>query len=351
VVTNSQISAHGLHFEQGFHRFLTPRALGISAGTNTSEETSRKATDAIAPWLGRESDEPFFLYIHTLDPHIPYAPPPAQRGTFTADYDGPLQEQFLDLPALWKLVEKDARTGAVSLLASERDLEYIKETYDEEILGQDAQIERLLGMLEAQHLRERTILVFYSDHGEEFQEHHRWDHRGRMWDVHLRVPLIVWIPPTLRDGLLPPGARITAPVSQVDLVPTILELLGVDDLAPRQGRSLVPLLRGEPLEPTPIYASEDPELGALIDGDSKLIWTPGTTDPAWQLYRLDQDPAERHDLAELDPAELERLKQLRDAFRAGQRAKGFHPPSIREAIEYDPWEKAHLQALGYLEEE
>ena len=271
AIANIQVSAAGVHFEQGFHRFVAPEGVGVPSPKLQIEPSSKALDRFVEKYLPTLADEPFFLYLHSMDPHFPYRPPEETRGEFSADYEGPLTERHLVLlPELWQMHQPDRPLG-------EHDLEHLRKVYDEEILAQDRELGRLLERLDQQGLRDDTVIVVMSDHGEEFSEHGGLTHAGRMWEELLHVPLSIHVPQKWRAqlGLREPGV-VEAPVSQLDVFATLIELLGVEHDLAQHGRSLLDHLRADVEPPTEgtVYCREALDLGCWVEGSSKLLFEP-----------------------------------------------------------------------------
>jgi choline-sulfatase len=287
---------------QGFDRYDDdlPEEGSESTGT-VAERRGEDVTRAFVTWLeGRESDRPFFAWIHYYDPHLPYAPP------------APYREEFAAQP------------------------------YDGEIAYVDEQIGRVLAAL-GPGGRERgtddTLVVVTSDHGESLGEHGEKSHGFFVYDSTLRVPLL------LRDpGLFPEGARIESPARTIDILPTILDALSIPVPREVQGRSLLPLLdHDEPTGPVAYaecYVSELnfhwAPLVALRDGSYKYIEAPRP-----ELYDLASDPGETRNLAEREP---DRVRRMRSALRA--LVEGF-PKNLSSRLQPDPATIERLRSLGY----
>jgi arylsulfatase A-like enzyme len=181
-----------------------------------SAEEQISAARALMAELG---DRDLAVMVHLMDPHLPYLEPESHRHLWAGE---PL------LPS---------RFGRSRLVAQADDdtaiHRYVTDRYDQNIRYVDDSLDALLS-----ELSEDDVVVVFSDHGEELWEHGGVEHGHSLYDEVLRVPLIIDAP-----GL--PAGRLDAPVSLLDLTPTLLELLGIpaDGL---QGSSLVPLIRGEP---------------------------------------------------------------------------------------------------------
>ncbi len=340
ALSNLQVSAPGVHFEQGFHRFVAPQKMGIDNPHAQVAPASTLIADEMLPWLEHHLDEPFFLYLHSMDPHLPYLPPPPDQGMFSSNYDGVLEGiPLLGVLPFWQRIQQ---------LGLE-DFEFARRVYQEEIRFQDRELKRLVTFLEDQGLDDNTLVIVVSDHGEEFYEHQGLSHAGRMWQEMLHVPLVIVAPPALAATWAPAPQRIATPISQVDLFPGMLELLGVPLPGSHHGESFVPLLRGEEVPDRPIYAVERDDLGAVLHGPWKYIWRTDRNTPREHVYRLTDDPVEQTDLSEEDPTVLKSLRQMRARLeKEFDRRTG--PAGAPAAVQFDEDVIEALKALGYLDD-
>jgi arylsulfatase A-like enzyme len=277
------------------------------------------AARAVA-WFERRkgSGRPFFLWVHFYDPHWPYVPPEPFRTRFGASPEGRREE-------------------TVAL-------------YDGEIAFADAALGTLLERLDREDLAARTLVVVLGDHGEGLGEHGHAQHGLFVYEEAVRVPWVMrW------TGRLAAGRRIRGPVELVDLLPTVLELLGLEVPAGVQGQSLVPALRGEPLQPErPVFFQrrrfDSPNAGAATPvrgekfgvrrGRWKYIEAPA--EATRELYDLAADPDELENLVDRFPEEAAALAALLEQWRAQHAsapARADIPPQTVEA----------LRALGYVQ--
>jgi choline-sulfatase len=180
-----------------------------------------------------------------------------------------------------------------------------RDKYDQEVFYTDLWVKKLLDFVEEQSFAKDTYLVISADHGEAFGEHGMYKHAFELWDVLTHVPLIVCGP-----GIK--AQRIAERRSHIDLVPTVLDLLGQKPDPKLLGKSLLPELTGQEAAKNrePIYLeltedSHNPPRRAIIRGDYKLIWSgPGDK---FQLFNLKQDPGELKDLSKTEPDALKEL--------------------------------------------
>ena len=223
--TPSVINERG-GFDRGFERF------DESCEIEPARCVTRRAVDEL-----ERLREPFFLYLHYLDPHAPYKLP----GTGPRPWADASAEGVRD----WAL-EGDIQPVVRRLYDGDQEVEFgppeirhLNDLYDEEVRYFDRHFGRLLAALEQRGLLDSTVIAFVADHGEELGDHGHWAHcRSHAWETVLATPFVLAVPGT------GPGVRRTM-VSNIDLMPTLLELAGVaDPELGLDGSSLVPLLEG-----------------------------------------------------------------------------------------------------------
>jgi len=311
--------------DQGFDVYDADLSRGRPRSPRAVAERPAGATvDAALAWLGGLPDDgrPLFLWVHLYDPHADYEPPE------------PYAERFRERP------------------------------YDGEIAYADAEAGRLLA-----HPRlaaEQAVAIAVGDHGEALGEHGEPTHAMLVYDATLRIPWVVRLP----EG--PRGLRVGRPASQADLVPTVLDLLGLRVPAELPGESLVPAMEGRSPEgeagrSEPARANAVRGGRALADGggggralyaESRVAhyvygWAKLATlrrgalkyiaAPEPELYDVDRDPGELTNLAEGRPEDAARLAAELDAFLAA--AGGGEAES---AAPVDPSTAEALRSLGYL---
>jgi arylsulfatase A-like enzyme len=320
-------------FDQGWQTY---RYLAVRRGRSIRHLQSAEVHREVVAWLERrDPNRPFLLLVHTIDPHDPYQPATAYRRRLAPGVDVTLgtMDRLRELAAL----EGDAaiqRAAALSAL------------YDAEIAQNDASFGQLLAELERRGLAEGSAVLLTSDHGEEFYEHGGWKHGFTLHEEQLRVPFVLRLPGRRHGGTVRPGAA-----EQIDVVPTLLELAGVEPPRGLPGRSLLADAAGATAEPRPSFAwLERPgsALRSALFQQWKLVvqggeWVPPAGRAPYRLFALASDPAERDDLALAAPLRRRWLEGLLAAtaarHRAGHRA---------ERAVLDPELEAGLRALGYL---
>ena len=276
------------------------------------ERGAEEVTGGALAWLRqRPAGKRWFLFVHFFDPHKPYAAP------------APFAERF-------------------------------EHPYDAEIAFADHHLGRLLEAVRG--VPGKTLVVFTADHGEGLGEHGEEAHNRYLYDSTIRVPLIFAL-----DGVVTGGATVRSPVSHVDVLPTVLELLGLDGArsAELPGRSLAPVLvEGAEPEPRAVYSETlewklgiagGVEVRALVDGRFKLVRSDVERDGGGflvlELYDLEADPAERVNLARRDAETRDRLARRLTAWSHRLEAEAFEP----EGYDLDEATLEGLKSLGYLE--
>ncbi len=308
---------HFMGFLEGGTRPMKPR-LEIEGEVKqlTGSLPDMLVDDAIR-FVRRTRSRPFALCVHFRAPHGPYHPVPEQDS---AHYTGK-KLTIPDYPGL--------DTAEVERLTRE---------YYGSVSSVDRNVGRLLDVLDALELSNRTVVIFTSDHGYNIG-HHGIHHKGNgywivkgkrrqrrpnMWDTSLRVPLAVRWP-----GVVRPGAVVEQTVSNLDLYPTILAAAGVErpENATIHGRDFTPLLRGDVGDwDNTLFGQYDMHHGAVArmrmirTPEWKLVrhHEPGAVD---ELYHLAEDPAEQTNLID-DPDQKDRIAGLDAGLRAWQKSIG-----------------------------
>ncbi len=317
IVTNVNVSPR-FGFGQGFASYTSLRR---------SSKIDIKDLE-IAP--------PFFLYLHYMEPHSPYNAPEPFRDIWTdPDYQGPVTGRHRQLD----------RIVAGELVPDAEDQSQLTALYDQEIRHFDEQFANLLETLESRALLDNTILAITADHGEELFDHGSVLHGYTLYQEQLHVPFI------LRDPSIEKPARVSTITRQVDVLPTLLELMGVSYEGTLQGRSLVPLMSGEADDPaggeSGVFAQA--RLNAVKTVKSRSLsadgWKLIVTDlpePGHELYHIATDPEEQHNLATSNAAMTRKMRRrLHNLVRS-------LPLATEEQVDLTDQEKEELRSLGYI---
>jgi arylsulfatase len=292
------------------------------------ERGAKETCDAVRAWLGAGPRAPFFLWIHLIDPHGPYLPP---RRPFEAQARRPLPPGT---------IPEYQDTGS-------DDLEDYVGRYDGEIRYADEEIGALFADLDRAGLLEDALVVFGADHGEGFGEHGEWfEHGADVFEPCARIPFVLRHP-----GGRGAGLRLRAPVSLVDVVPTVLDAIGLETEVRFDGVSLLPFLERPEAEDGVRYLEKEAELRAVRTADRKVV----ATLERGRIVRMDRydlraDPGETKALPPSDDPTWKRLESLLRQYverstggdlRAGSLLRG-------DGSRLDPDTAAALRALGYL---
>jgi len=274
-------------FKQGWDHYTNY----IREGRSTEAE---KVFEEAAEWIEANKDDRFFVYIQTIDPHVPYDPP----DEYLRMYD-PNPEQYTGIVRNRSTGNQlgDAKTGRLTF--SEADAARLEALHDGEISYHDHHFGQFVAKLRELGLYDDTIFVITSDHGEEFQEHGSWGHGHSVYQELLHVPLVVrWKP---ADAA---GTRIGDVVSTMDIAPTVLEAIGVAVPEVFEGKSLLGYVHGAP-PPGPAVAFSDflDDRRVIRAGRWKLILRGNLT---WTMFDLEEDPGEQRQLDRnsVDPVAL-----------------------------------------------
>jgi arylsulfatase A-like enzyme len=309
------------------HRGFDHKVLAVDPG-RPQWQNDAEATRAACAWLtAPERQAPFFAWLHLVDPHRPYHPPePFDRSFTVGDAPaGPVLDAELD-----RITVEQRSLGR-------NELAPILGAYDGQIASTDRFLGEVMAALEASGRAADTLVVLCSDHGEELYDHHQYFyHSPSLYDGVLRIALVLRHP-----GSLPRGVRVATQVQEIDVLPTVLELLDLPRSPRVEGRSLLALARGAAEADRLAYfeyaRGTESKILAIRDGRWKYIHNPeGFTprDPpySWkgaqgfhyelgELYDLHADPREQTELAAEHPEQVQRLRAALEAWHAEKRAR------------------------------
>ena len=309
-------------FAQGFDRYAywPDRA--------QSRQEMESGVDHALEWMAAEKDAPFFLFLHTYAVHDPYTARPPYFAQLTPELEPPDGEIALESPAndpakgfrqVNRLVLRSPLLEGGKRRVKETDLELVGAVYDSGVAYADAQLGRLLDGLAELGLEGDTLVVVTSDHGEALGEGGDAGHVS-LYDHTLLVPLLIALPDASRSSGA--GRRVADQVRSIDVLPTVLEALGLAVPSAVDGVSLLALVEGGP-SPVPEEAwsySAAACFGFSLRYGDRLKYVFNNT--AWppigggeELYDLRRDPTEETDLAASAAAGDPRLEALRDRMR------------------------------------
>ncbi len=317
--------AHARGFSLGFDRYGENASEDVLRPEGQIERTFAQARE----WLEAHSRTPFFLFLHTFQVHEPYNPPATHAG------------RFVDVPVAGPPAAKQH-----------------VDRYDAEIRFVDDSLKGLYEWMEAEGANDGTIWVVLSDHGEEFLEHGSFGHGTLPYETVLHVPLVI------RGPGVRAGEREPSLVRHIDLMPTLLELAGIEAPAGLLGESFAALVTRGPgrraWSDRPAFSASwhlpnglEPPARAVRVGDHKLIRHRRNGTSRVELYDLAADPEERHDIAPREPGVVARLDALLEErerlVHMLRKRRGRGTADEGRAIPLDPEREAMLRSLGYIE--
>ena len=307
--------------ERGFDYLLdSPIVLREHKQQGERDTDSEALNRVMFPWLDRHHEEPFLLYAHSTDPHAPYNPPPPFEAKFAnpAESAG-FQRAYMGMRGDHQYgggVVISRETAKKAGVDPDQFLRQAIDRYDGEILHNDHSLELLVGKLKQLGILDNTIVIVVSDHGEEFWEHGWTGHGQSVYQELTHSLLTIWNPTLFKTA-----RRVREAVQLIDVLPTVLDALGLKIPELTQGQSLLPLAKGQPFKRRGLVVASRfaapkaiglvPENGtdsfAILDSKWKFIYRksakPGLKKV--ELYNRISDRAEQHDVAQSNPLEVE----------------------------------------------
>ena len=328
VVTNVNVGG-GFGFDRGFEEFTY---LPENEKQPWVHARSDAVNDVVLPWLQAHTEEPFLLYVHVTDPHQPYTPPNRLDERFrNPGLTSPLAGQLQ--PTRWLLERPDRITPD--------NLHFLESLYDGEIAFTDQSFGKIVDQLQRLGLYDRTVIVVMADHGEEFHDHGALGHGYTLYTEQLAVPLIVRLP-----GARHQARRVSCLARQIDVLPTLLDVLDITPPLALAGRSLLTRVDAPCLDPESFAQTslnEHAERVAVIADGWKWIEAAEAGGHA-ELFDLATDPGEKRNLADRLPVRAGFGRQaIRQWAAQGALREGVTgpPPTVQAGT------MERLRALGY----
>ncbi len=314
-------------FQQGFQQYFDNNDV-------EKNEIVQTIDDGIL-WLKKNQSRPFFLFLHSYEVHEPFTPPLSAFQHLFPNH----KLKGGKSPEIHNEWLKDVMTGKKVPTAEEKEL--VRKAFDAEIYFFDQQFGRLLKELQNLRLNQNTILIIFSDHGQQFFERgNSFGHASSLLPEEIRIPLILYLP-----GKAPQERKEI--VSLVDVYPTVASLIGVKNPPQVDGLNLMQASNKQ-LQNRSIYyeinfgekvlwGMQNHEYKLLVDSSTGLEY----------LFDLRKDPEEAKNLIGLSPRALKPMKELLSAYIAKSIAEPKFrdkEPDVEEAKELNE----RLRALGYL---
>ena len=296
---SSSVFMKAIGFNQGFSVY--DDQMRDHQGRDSAMRSATDTVDHALAWLNSRPAQPvhpFFVWLHLYDAHQPYVPPPAE-----------FQRQYPSDP------------------------------YDAEIAYMDQQVGRFLDAVKKKSPPQRTLIVLLSDHGESLGDHGEYEHGVFLYDSTIRI---AWV---MAGPGIPAGVRVEQQARTVDLLPTILDLLGGKASPAVQGTTLAPAFSGKPV--TTEYSYEETMYPKFVMNWSSLrgIHTPDwmyVRAPKPELYDLKHDPGELHNVIEAHPREYRDLDQRLKLLIGNNGSEKV----VSQQMDQQTMER--LRSLGYL---
>jgi arylsulfatase A-like enzyme len=305
-------------FDQGFDLY--------HSFPKTSRGTLKNRVNRAIKWIKENQGEKFFLFLHTYEVHHPYTPKEEYLALFDTDYSGDLPSHITrDL-----LLEINDN----KMIINESDKQHIIDTYDAEIKSMDDSFLVLINFLKNNNLFDNTIIIFTSDHGEEFGEHGLMGWHGTtLFDEVLHIPLIVKFPNSLFSS-----TAVSQQVSSMDILPTLLDVLDIPKEKIFEGTSLMSLVKGKRKK---MYAVS--EMGSYGKSIRTQAWKYCRIRSSELLFNLANDPNEQSDVASEQLDVTNRLKTVLESFLVKRR---ISLPENKANLDKETLEQ--LKDLGYI---
>jgi arylsulfatase len=325
------------------NHFLNNRKFGFWKGWDVKRHVNsytaclggEPVADELETMIGRlDTEGPFFLYVHLMDPHSPYSPPPSFQET----YVGRRVVSGRILPAKTSIFIRRVRRGDEPA-PDEEELGVLEGLYRGDVAHMDVVLGRVLETLQREGVLDRSMVVVTSDHGEEFMEHGGLGHGTNLHEELTHVPLLVRWPAGAVTGIAP------TQVGHVDLAPTILRTLGVETDGGLPGTDLVDLLAGRSVDwgrsGHLLEHKNDRQKAVIVDGYRLLVHADRV-----EMTRT-ADGTETPLAAGSHPIAY---ALLRSRLVSLMHREGEAAPPAPEDVELDEEELSKLRALGYIME-
>jgi len=326
-------------FNQGWDHYTNY----IREKKSTEAENVFKET---GDWIEQHKSERFFVYVQTIDPHVPYDPPEQFLSMYMkGEYTGQVSPRKTpDLLA-------EAKHSPPKVTFNAADKQYLKDLYDAEVSYHDHYFGVFVERLKKLGLYDDTIFVITSDHGEEFDEHGSWGHGHTVYQDLLWVPYVVRFP-----GVVPAGKRISQAVSTMSIFPTVVEAAGVNMPSTVEAHSVLSWMRGAPPPAVPVAFSDFLDDRRVIRAGRYKLILRGTNET---MFDLGSDPEEQKELdrskapiaARYTTTLLGQFLGARDRRIWLKGDQGAGSKLERENAAIDDTLREQLKGLGYAGEE
>lgn len=327
VTGGGQVSS-SYRFSEGFESYLE--------FTSPEGDVKQKVAETIE-FMNENRDSPAFIFFHTYKPHAPFRPLPPYNTMFDPEYTGTIKG---DIPTI-------TAVNSGEIMATKADLNHLTALYDGDIREMDDQLNELFTTVQEKGAGRDAVIIFTSDHGEEFGEHGLYGvHSHTLYHELVSIPLIIHVP-----GMNRAGVSIPDQVQSIDIYPTILELAGIKPPSSIQGRSFLSLMKTGKRRSEP-----EPAFSERLPADSPWIRSLRTPEYSYMFKEDKKNGTNSHLFFDLrrDPAEQNNLKipdgRLRALFSQilFLLEEGKKPGKAQAEQPLDPETLEILRTLGYI---
>lgn len=334
-IANGYVS-NAFGFDQGWDYYTNY----IRERKNTNVDN---VVDNALRWIDRQKGDRFFAYVHTIDPHVPYAPPKEFRTKYwNRAYRGPIKQRSTG--------DQLARIKTGKMEVGRDDKAYLEALYDGEVTFNDHHFGRLMEGLRERGLYDNTLVLIIADHGEEFWDHGSVGHGHSLYEEMIHSPMIMRYP-----GRLKAGVRVPHVVSMVDLVPSVLDLLKLPHHGALEGVSFVDTLDTVGA-PHPRLAVSDFLYRKKSVRAGRYKWI--SAGRKGELYDVVGDRREKSNVRSKHPIAQAYVRTQMGMFMGaedkqrwweGGALKGADIKLDADVADIDDELKAQLEAMGYVE--
>jgi len=318
---------------------------GIERGFDSFFVTSSEEkviTNKAVEFINQNMNRPFFIYLHYMNTHSPYISSKHFDNLFIGDN---LYDKQKSLPIVTPTDDLYGFGGIPETLSRQHggiaNPDYYIAKYDQGLRTVDEEIRIILKTLEEYRLDKKTILIITSDHGEMFGENNLYFHHAVfLYEPLIRVPLIIRC-----DKIIPQNKVIEKQISaSIDIMPTIMDILGINKTKTMEGVSLLPLILGKDSYPSSCVLADEGAIEKCIrTKEWKLDYIARDGKKEYHLYNLKNDTGELSSLPLEEKGEFKFLKDKLDSYLQAKFKKGYTSPLLTED------EKNSLRSLGYIQ--
>jgi arylsulfatase A-like enzyme len=327
AVTENGFLVRDMGFGRGFDDYFEIKDVVLFDKLLVAGGFAKDVFERGKAWIEEKQNQKFFLFLHTYEVHSPYFPP--------APYD----TMFLDNPAIYEESLRHTRQYKGRINYKQLPPEFVRAQYEGETRYVDEILRDFITFLKERGLQGKTLVIITSDHGEELFEHHnRVGHGYFTYNVESHIPFIMWMP-----GKIPSGIRIKNQVSNVDILPTLVDFLNLGYNESVQGESLYPLVVHPAQKDNRYVFCEATNQSCVKSLEYKYM-------DSKELFLYDSDPEEQDNKAALNQdlciSATQALTSFREECQSLRVEKGLHKSD--RTINLSETDINKLKVLGYI---